>query len=83
MRTVIAFDVSKGNSILAAYDEQDNFIFGEKITHSRSGFDILKDKINFLTGEYQQIPEIALEATGVYSRAIERFYAIMGIRFTF
>lgn len=81
MKTVIAFDVSKGSSILASYDEQENFIFEEKIMHSRSGFRILEKKINFLNEKYDQIPEIVLESTGVYSRAIERFLHDHGYSF--
>lgn len=73
MKTVIAFDVSKGKSIIAAYDELGYFIFEEQFTHSRSGFVFLEEKIKFLTKKYEQTPEIVLEATGVYSRAIERF----------
>jgi len=73
MRTVLAFDVSKGNSIIVSYDEFEKFIFEDQVTHSRSGFVDLKEKIEYLTKKYGQAPEIVLEATGVYSMAIERF----------
>lgn len=73
MRTVLAFDVSKGNSVIVSYEESGKLIFEDQITHSRTGFAVLKQMIMYLQEEYGQTPEIVLEATGVYSKSIERF----------
>ena len=73
MRVVLAFDVSKGTSIVVAYEESETCILEDKISHSSSGFIVLQEMIEGLTKEYGQTPEIVFEATGVYSRALERF----------
>lgn len=73
MKTVLALDVSKGNSIIASYDETGKFIFENRIDHNRSGFASLNQMIIQLKEEYGETPEIIFEATGVYSKAIERF----------
>lgn len=73
MRIVVAFDVSMANSVVVSYDELGNCIFEDSVIHSRSGFAALNEKIKLLTIEYGTTPEFVFEATGVYSRALERF----------
>lgn len=71
MKTVIAFDVSKGNSVIVAYDENKEYIFESRINHTKEGFLSLGEKINNLSKTYGQTPEFVLESTGVYSNCIE------------
>lgn len=73
MKTVIAFDVSKGNSVIVAYDENKQYIFESKINHTNEGFILLQEKINYLLETYDQTPEFVLESTGVYSNCIEHY----------
>lgn len=69
----MAFDVSKGKSIVTLYDGSKNLIFEKELIHSRKGFDDLNDQIAAIIEENGQAPEIVFEATGVYSKALERF----------
>jgi len=73
MKTVIAFDVSKGNSVIVAYDKNKEYIFESKINHTQEGFSLLQKKINYLLKTYGQTPEFVLESTGVYSNCIEHY----------
>lgn len=69
----MAFDVSKGNSVVVLYDAIGNLLFEDRLTHTQSGFKALNEKIVVLLEEYGQAPEMVFEATGVYSSALEKF----------
>ena len=73
MKHVMAFDVSKGNSVVVLYDAVGNLLFEDKLTHSQSGFKALNEQIEAVIEEYGQAPEMVFEATGVYSSALEKF----------
>ena len=73
MKTVIAFDVSKGKSVIVAYDENKEYIFESRINHTREGFILLQEKVDYLSKVYGQTPEFVLESTGVYSNCIEHY----------
>jgi len=73
MKTVIAFDVSKSNSVIVGYDESRELIFETKFNHTQKGFLLLQEKINFLSKSYGQTPDFVLESTGVYSNCIEQY----------
>ena len=65
---VIALDVSNGRSYCVLY--QDNICqFEGEIKHNKKGF----MRIQQLVESCHSVPEIVFEATGVYSRVIERF----------
>ena len=65
---VIALDVSNGRSLCVLY--QDNICqFEGEIKHNKKGF----MRIQQLVESCHSVPEIVFEATGVYSRVIERF----------
>lgn len=69
----MAFDVSKGRSVVVLYDPFGNPVFEKQLFHSQSGFKGLKEQIEALLDESGQGLEIVFEATGVYSSALERF----------
>ncbi len=73
MKYVMAFDVSKGRSVVVLYDSFGNLVFEKKLLHSQSGFKDLKEQIEALLDESGQGLEIVFESTGVYSSALERF----------
>ncbi|MFJ8415659.1 IS110 family transposase [Bacillus paramycoides] len=73
MRHVIAFDISMGKSYMFIYNAQKQCIFEKEIKHSKSEFEELQKKIHELTNETGKSPEIVFEATGIYSRQLERF----------
>lgn len=69
----MAFDVSKGSSIVVLYDAIGNLVFEDRFVHSQSGFEALNERLESLFDEFGQAPEIVFEATGVYSSALEKF----------
>ena len=69
----MAFDVSKGNSVVVLYDAIGNLVYEDRLIHSQSGFKALNERIEVLIDEFGQAPEMVFEATGVYSSALERF----------
>ncbi|MEI4605928.1 IS110 family transposase [Bacillus cereus] len=73
MKHVIAFDVSMGKSYMVIYNAQKQCILEIEIKHSKPEFEKLQNKINELTNEAGELPAIVFEATGVYSRQLERF----------
>ncbi|HEK9104137.1 TPA: transposase, partial [Bacillus pseudomycoides] len=73
MRHVIAFDISMGKSYMVIYNAQKQCIFEKEIKHSKPEFKELQKKIHELTNETGKLPEIVFEATGIYSRQLERF----------
>ncbi|PEE35877.1 IS110 family transposase [Bacillus pseudomycoides] len=73
MRHVIAFDISMGKSYMVIYNVQKQCIFESEINHSKPDFEELRKRIDQLTNENRKSPHIVFEATGVYSRQLERF----------
>ncbi|MED1054848.1 IS110 family transposase [Bacillus mycoides] len=73
MKHVIAFDVSMGKSYMVIYNAQKQCVFESEIKHSKPDFKKLQEKIHKLTDETGESPEIVFEATGIYSRQLERF----------
>lgn len=73
MRCVIAFDVSRKSSTMAAYNEQGNCEFEGRLIHSKTGFSNLSKIIKDLSEKNNYTLEFVFEATGVYSAALERF----------
>lgn len=73
MKHVIAFDVSMGKSYLVVYNALKTCIAEKEIQHTRAGFTELKQLIDDLTAGYDEVPHLVFEATGVYSRPLERF----------
>jgi transposase len=73
MKHVIAFDVSMGKSYMVIYNVQKQCVFESEIKHTKPDFKKLQEKIHKLTDETGESPEIVFEATGIYSRQLERF----------
>ncbi|MEK4659813.1 transposase [Bacillus sp. FSL H8-0534] len=73
MQHVIAFDVSMGKSYMVIYNAQKQCIFESEINHSKPDFEELRKRIDQLMNENKKSPHIVFEATGVYSRQLERF----------
>ncbi|EJR71820.1 hypothetical protein IK7_06144 [Bacillus cereus VD156] len=73
MRHVIAFDISMGKSYMVIYNAQKQCIFEKEIQHLKPDFKELQKKIYELTEKTGKLPEIVFEATGIYSRQLERF----------
>ncbi|HDR7483670.1 TPA: transposase, partial [Bacillus toyonensis] len=73
MKHVIAFDVSMGKSYMVIYNAQKQCVFESAIKHSKPDFKKLQEKIHKLTDETGESPKIVFEATGIYSRQLERF----------
>lgn len=68
MSFTLAFDVSKGESYHVLY--QDSLCLSEgTISHNHCGFQQVLEKLDHLP----VCPEIVFEATGVYSRPLEKF----------
>lgn len=73
MKHVVAFDVSKGKSTMTIYNRYKQCEFEGEIKHTRSSFQTLHEKLSELTTLDGQTPEIVFEATGVYSKGLEKF----------
>lgn len=73
MKHVIAFDVSMGKSYVVVYNAAKACIDEKEIQHTRADFEELKQLIDDLTAGYGEVPHLVFEATGVYSRPLERF----------
>ncbi|EJP84206.1 IS110 family transposase [Bacillus cereus] len=73
MKHVIAFDVSMGKSYMVIYNAQKQCVFESEIKHSKPDFKKIQEQIHKLTDETGESPEIVFEATGIYSRQLERF----------
>lgn len=68
MSFILAFDVSKGESYKVLYHDRHCLSEG-KVLHNQEGFRQLLEEIIALP----EMPEIVFEATGVYSRPLEKF----------
>ncbi|MHA4095863.1 IS110 family RNA-guided transposase [Bacillus cereus] len=73
MKHVIAFDISMGKSYMVIYNAQKQCVFESEIKHSKPEFKKLQEKIHELTDKTGELPKIVFEATGIYSRQLERF----------
>lgn len=73
MQHIIAFYVCVGKSYMVIYNTQKQCIFESEINHSKPNFEELRKRIDQLMNENKKSPHIVYEATGVYSRQIERF----------
>lgn len=74
IKHVIAFDVSMGKSTMVIYNQYRQCDFEGEIEHNRSSFQELQKTIEKLIEQDGQVPEIVFEATGVYSKALEKFF---------
>jgi len=73
MGFVIALDVSKDKSIIVIYKSQNTCVFKDELNHTRTDFEWLHQQINEITATEGRAPEIIFEATGIYSKSIEKF----------
>ncbi|AYC28786.1 IS110 family transposase [Paenisporosarcina cavernae] len=73
MKHVIALDVSMGKSYVVLYNALKKCEKEMELIHNRPSFNQLAVLINDLTDGYGEQPHIVFEATGVYSRPVERF----------
>ena len=73
MKHVIALDVSKGKSTMVPYDRYQQCEYEGELLHDRTGFEQLHQRIIALAELDGQAPEIVFEATGVYSKGLEKF----------
>ncbi len=73
MKHVIAFDVSMGKSYMVVYNALEKCSLEKEIMHTRPAFEELSVLIEDLINGYGEQPHIVFEATGVYSRPLERF----------
>lgn len=78
MKHVIALDVSKGKSTIAIYDGHRRCEFEGELKHTRADFEQLHHRMNELTALDGRTPEIVFEATGVYSKPVEKFLSDRG-----
>lgn len=82
MKHVVAFDVSKGKSTMTIYDGYKQCEYEGEIKHTRSDFQALHERLHQLTILDGQAPEIVFEATGVYSKGLEKFLRDYGYRYS-
>ncbi|MGG4492332.1 IS110 family transposase [Metabacillus idriensis] len=73
MQHVIALDVSKGKSTIAIYNAYKKCEFEGEVDHTRVAFEQLHHRIEELTALDGHAPEIVFEASGVYSKPVEKF----------
>jgi transposase len=73
MKHVIALDVSKGKSTIAIYDGYQQCEFEGELEHTRVDFEQLHQRIEEIAMLDGHAPEIVFEATGVYSKPVEKF----------
>ncbi|MEI4772028.1 IS110 family transposase [Psychrobacillus sp. FJAT-51614] len=73
MKHVVAFDVSKGKSTMVIYNQYQQCDFEGEILHNRPSFEKLHETLQNLISQDGQGPEIVFEATGVYSKGLEKF----------
>ena len=73
MKHVIAFDVSMGKSYMVVYNALKKCLLEKELKHTRPDFEELSMLIEDLIIGYGEQPHIVFEATGIYSRPLERF----------
>ncbi|MCC9079221.1 IS110 family transposase [Enterococcus faecium] len=69
MPYILALDVSMGHSYSVLYKD-DTCLFEDEIEHTQRGFHALLEEIQHLP----ERPLIVFEATGIYSRPVEKFF---------
>ncbi|MGC4379455.1 IS110 family transposase [Fictibacillus sp. Mic-4] len=74
MKHVVALDVSMGKSTMVIYNQYRQCVVEKEIKHNRPSFEQLHEILQALTQQDGQTPEIIFEATGVYSKSLERFF---------
>lgn len=74
LKHVVAFDVSMGKSTMVIYNRHRQCEFEREILHNRPSFERLHHTLQELKAQDGQAPEIVFEATGVYSKGLERFF---------
>lgn len=74
MKHVVAFDVSMGKSTMVIYNKDRQCEVEKEIDHNRPSFQQLHEILQALTHQDRKAPEIVFEATGVYSKPLERFF---------
>ncbi len=67
------FDVSMGKSIMVIYGSYQRCQYEGELEHTVAGFQALKEQIESIREQDNQVPEIVFEAIGVYSQGLERF----------
>ena len=82
MKHVIALDVSKGKSTMTIYDGYRQCEFEGELEHTRIDFERLHDRIEAIIKLDGQAPDIVFEATGVYSKPVERFFKDYGYTYS-
>ncbi|BDX51159.1 hypothetical protein [Enterococcus faecalis] len=81
MNYTAAFDVGMGKSYMVLYDEQ-ACILQKWISHSKESFMQLKRLFDVhFYNEFDSL-DIVFEATGVYSKPLERFFLTEGYRYS-
>ncbi len=78
LKHVIALDISKGKSTFAIYDRYKQCEGAGELTHTRIDFERLHQSIVEMTALDKQAPDIVFEATGIYSKSLEKFLATKG-----
>lgn len=74
---VIALDISMGKSFMVLY-KNGNCSMEMEFMHNQTGFTQLKEVFDSCDTK----PEVVFEATGVYSRQVERFFQDIGCDYT-
>jgi len=67
-----------GKSTMVIYDRYRQCEYEGEITHNRYSFEKLNETLISLTQKDGQAPDIVFEATGVYSKPLERFLGDQG-----
>jgi len=78
VKHVIALDVSKGKSTMVIYDGYKQCEFEGELYHTQADFKQLLERIEQLTRFDGQAPDIVFEATGVYSKSVEKLLTDYG-----
>ncbi|MCM3652483.1 IS110 family transposase [Metabacillus litoralis] len=74
IKHVMAFDVSMGKSTIVIYNQYRQCEVEREFEHNRPSFEQLQETLQALIHQDGQAPEIVFEATGVYSKPLERFF---------
>lgn len=74
IKHVVAFDVSMGKSTMVIYNQYRQCEVEREFEHNRPSFEQLQETLQALIHQDGQAPEIVFEATGVYSKPLERFF---------
>lgn len=78
MEHIIALDVSKCKSTVAIYDGHPQCEFEGVLHHTRSDFEWWHERMEEMTKQDRQAPNIVFAATGIYSKPVEAFFKDYG-----